>query len=491
MELPFEGRTSGMFEFPEKQFFVDLFGGNVYAVGGFIRDRLLQRETKSLDLVDLLITRTPFEEIIQRLEKDGKVNPVGRSFGVIKFTINSRTYDIALPRSDTPKRAVVRGHKDFLIAADPDLPVEKDLERRDFRCNSIALRLADDKIFDPFKGKADIDQKIIQVTNEKAFPEDPLRVLRAARFASVLNFSLAPEIYALSKSIDLTGLSVERITEELFRILLKSEQPSRGLEELFRLGVLRQLFPELYRLSLCIQDSLFHPEQDGFGHHTVWAHTILTVDQAARLARIYKLNSESSLTLLLAALYHDVGKTGTTEWEHKKGRMVVTSNGHDLLGESIAKKAFDRLKIFSWNGVDVRKSILSLVRCHHRASELWANRNVLTKKAFNRLAVDIDGEIELLVLLDMADRAGRNDTPVRQLDEEGAWLLDTFQTMNVTKQTIQPLLLGRDLLELGFVPGPRMGRILKELYQKQLDSVFETREEGIKLAKTYKREDKE
>ncbi|MFH1944313.1 MAG: HD domain-containing protein [Acidobacteriota bacterium] len=479
-----------MFDFPEKQYFIDLFGNNVYAVGGFVRDHLLGLDKKKTDMVDLLITHTQVEEIVQKLEKDGKVNPVGKSFGVIKFTINTRTYDIALPRSDKPKRTAVRGHKDFYIAADPDLPVEKDLERRDFRCNSIALRLSDDHRIDPFGGAGDIGRKIIRVTNEKAFPEDPLRVLRAARFVSVLNFSLDKEVYALSKSVDLTGLSVERITEELFRILLESKQPSRGLEELFRLGVLRQLFPELYRLTLCIQDSVFHPERDEFGHHTVWAHTLLTVDQAARLSLRVGLSPESSLSLLLAALYHDVGKVGTTEFEHKRGRMVITSNGHDLLGEAIAKKAFDRLKIFSWNGVDMRKTILSLIRCHHRASELWSNRDVLTKKAFNRLAVDINGEIELLALLDTADRAGRNHIPVDELDEEGAWLIDAFRALNVSKQTIQPLLQGRDLIEIGFKPGPGMGGILKDLYQKQLDNVFETREEGIELAKTYRRKDR-
>ncbi|MCJ7682506.1 MAG: HD domain-containing protein, partial [Candidatus Aminicenantes bacterium] len=418
-----------LFDFPEKQYFIDIFGDHVYAVGGFVRDRLLGLDNKKADLIDLLITRTPVEKIIQRLEKDGKVNPVGKSFGVIKFTINARTYDIALPRSDKPKQTAVRGHKDFFIAADPDLPVEKDLERRDFRCNSIALRLADDEKIDPFNGERDIADRIIRMTNEKAFPEDPLRVLRAARFVSVLNFSLDKEVYALSKSVDLTGLSVERVTEELFRILLESEQPSRGLEEFFRLGVLRQLFPELYRLTLCIQDSVFHPERDDFGHHTVWAHTRLTVDQAARLSR-HGLSPDSSLSLLLAALYHDVGKVGTTEFEHKHGRMVITSNGHDLLGEAIAKKAFNRLKIFSWNGVDLRKTILSLIRCHHRASELWSNRDVLTKKAFNRLAVDINGEIELLVMLDAADRAGRDHTPIHEFDEEGTWLLNAFRDMN-------------------------------------------------------------
>lgn len=466
-------------EFREKEFLIRHFDGDVYAVGGYVRD--LIRGIPSEDM-DILITHHPVEEIIKKIKSYGKVDLVGKSFGVIKFTINRKTYDIALPRRDMPKESEVRGHKDFIISANPDIPIERDLQRRDFRCNSIALRLIDNTLIDPFGSLEDIRAKIIRLTNPKAFPEDPLRVLRAARFASVLNFSIDTEIYDSSKDIDLSGLSVERVNEEIFKILLLSPLPSSGLEELFKLGVLRQLFPELYSLTLSIQDSIFHPEKDLFGHHTVWHHTKLTVDQAKRLADRFHLNQEKKLTLLLAALYHDVGKPGTAQWEYKKGRMVITNNGHDVASEKITKKIFDRFRIFSWNGYNLRKIALSLIRCHHRASELWQNKEIITKKAFNRLAADTDGEIELLVYLDAADRAGREDKPVRGLDEEGTWLLKKFDELNVSKETIKPIIMGRDLLKMGQSTGPSMGRILKKLYQLQLDNEFETKEEGLKIA---------
>ena len=466
-------------EFREKEFLIRHFDGDVYAVGGYVRD--LIRGIPSED-VDILITHHPVEEIIKKIKSYGKVDLVGKSFGVIKFTINRKTYDIALPRRDMPKESEVRGHKDFIISANPDIPIERDLQRRDFRCNSIALRLIDNTLIDPFGSLEDIRAKIIRLTNPKAFPEDPLRVFRAARFASVLNFSIDTEIYDSSKDIDLSGLSVERVNEEIFKILLLSPLPSSGLEELFKLGVLRQLFPELYSLTLSIQDSIFHPEKDLFGHHTVWHHTKLTVDQAKRLADRFHLNQEKKLTLLLAALYHDVGKPGTAQWEYKKGRMVITNNGHDVASEKITKNIFDRFRIFSWNGYNLRKIALSLIRCHHRASELWQNKEIITKKAFNRLAADTDGEIELLVYLDAADRAGREDKPVRGLDEEGTWLLKKFDELNVSKETIKPIIMGRDLLKMGQSTGPSMGRILKKLYQLQLDNEFETKEEGLKIA---------
>lgn len=467
-------------DFQDKSLFVRLFGADVYAVGGYVRDLIMGLPHKE---VDILIARHPLDEIVKKIEAFGKVDLVGRSFGIIKFNVEDKSYDIALPRKDAPKGTGVKSHKDILISADPGLPVEKDLERRDFRCNSIALRLADGALLDPFQGAKDIKAKIIRLTNPNAFPDDPLRVLRAARFASVLGFSIEPGIYEIAKDINLTGLSVERVNEELFKILLLSPAPSVGLEGFFKLGVLDQLFPELYTLTLSIQDSLFHPEKDAFGHHTVWQHTKLTVDQAKNLAELAHLGEEIKLALLLAALYHDLGKSATAEWEFKRGRMVITNKGHDIASERIAKKIFQRFKIFSWCGYNLRKSVPLLIKSHHRTSELWQNRETVTKKAFNRLAADVNGEIELLIYLDAADRAGRKERPVRALDNPARWLFKKFHELNVSRETIKPLILGRDLIDLGVPPGPEMGKILKRLYRFQLDSEFETKSEGKRLAK--------
>jgi tRNA nucleotidyltransferase/poly(A) polymerase len=467
-------------EFREKEFLVHHFGAEVYAVGGYVRD--LIRGIPSED-VDILITHHSVEDIIEKIQPYGKVDLVGKSFGIIKFTIKGKTYDLALPRKEVPRGTTVKKHKDFVISADPNLPLEKDLERRDFRCNSIALRLADGKLIDPFSGESDIRAKKIRLSNPAAFPDDPLRVLRVARFASVLEFSVDPKIYEISKEIDLSGLSVERVNEEIFKILLFSPLPSVGFEELFKLGAISQLFQELYSLTLSIQDSLFHPEKDRYGNHTVWYHTKLTMDQAKRISDLAQLSQEKKLALLLASLYHDVGKPSTARWEFKKGRMVITNNGHDVLSEKITKKILSRFKIFSWNGYKLRKTVLSLIKCHHRASELWQNRKVVTKKAFNRLAADINGEIELLVYLDAADRAGRKEKPITELDEEARWLLRKFKELHVSKDTIKPLIMGRDLIKMGVAPGPSMGKILKELYELQLDSEFETKKEGLQIAK--------
>ncbi|MCX7973315.1 MAG: HD domain-containing protein [Candidatus Aminicenantes bacterium] len=466
-------------DFRHSHLFVNLFDEDVYAVGGYVRDIL--RGVPSED-VDLLITRHPLEKIIEKLDPYGRVDLVGKSFGIIKFTIDHKTYDIALPRKDIPRPSEVVSHKDFIIQADPFLPLEKDLARRDFRCNSMALRLKDGQLIDPFGGAEDIRAKIIRLTNPAAFPEDPLRVLRVARFASVLEFSVDPQIYELCKTIDLSGLSTERINEELFKILLHSPFPSRGLEEMFRLSVLKKLYPELYLLTFSLQDPLYHPEKDEYGHHTVWFHTKLTVDQGKRVADLASLPQGKRLALLLACLFHDVGKPKTADWEFKKGRMVLTNNCHDLISEKITRDFLTRYKIFSWENCDLRELVPLLVRWHHRLSELWQNRQVITKRALNRLMADVQGEIELLIYLDQADRAGRRSRPLEKFDRQTIWFKKKLAEWNITKETIKPIILGRDLIPFGVEPGPTMGKILKKIYELQLEAVFETKEEGLRLA---------
>lgn len=475
-------------DFPHYRLFVSLFDENVYAVGGYVRD--LIRCVPSED-VDLLITGYPLEKIIKKLEPYGRVDLVGKSFGIIKFTIGNKTYDVALPRKDIPRPSEIVSHKDFLIQADPYLPLEKDLERRDFRCNSMALRLKDGQLIDPFGGAEDIRVGIIRLTNPTAFPEDPLRILRVARFASVLEFSVDPSIYEISKSIDLSGLSVERINEELFKILLQSRFPSRGLEELFRLSALKKLYPELYALTLAIQDSYFHPEKDEHGHHTVWHHTKLTVDQGQRIAKIVSLPQGKQLALLLACLFHDVGKPKTADWEFKKGRMVLTNNCHDVISQKLTIDFLIRSKIFSWENYDLREIIPLLVRWHHRLSELWQNRQVVTKKAFNRLMADVHGEIDLLIYLDQADRAGRRARLIEKFDRQVLWFKKKLTEWNINRETIKPIIMGRDLIPLGVEPGPTMGKILKKIYELQLEAAFETKEDGLRRAAELIKKEKE
>jgi tRNA nucleotidyltransferase (CCA-adding enzyme) len=163
--------------------------------------------------------------------------------------------------------------------------------------------------------------------------------------------------------------------------------------------------------------------------------------------------------------------------------MAVTSSGHDIQSERAARRIVARFKVQTWNGYPIGRMVPLLIRTHLRAGELWSNRHEVTKKAFNRLAAEVDGEIELVVLLDAADRAGRRTRLARALDRQARWLFRKFEELRVNRETIKPLVMGRDLLALGVPPGPEMGRLLKRLYQVQLDNGFETKAAGMARAR--------
>ncbi|HLP60726.1 MAG TPA: hypothetical protein VK186_17920, partial [Candidatus Deferrimicrobium sp.] len=297
-----------IFDFPLKDFFTGLFKEKVFLVGGTIRDYILYGQIAGSRDIDLVVIDHTYEEIEEKLKPYGKTNTVGKSFAVVKFTKQGETniFDISVPRKDVKRSIDSHSHTNFIIESGPHISLKEDLGRRDFTCNSIALRLLDNKICDPFHGIEAIAERKIVMTGPETFFDDPLRLLRGARFASVHCFTMDAEIYEHAKDVALDELSKERVADELVRLLMESERPSRGLTEYWRLTVLEKLFPTLYTLSLTIQDSEFHPETDEFGHHTVWAHTMIAVDIAKKISRAFNLDEEHTLALLLAALLHDI-----------------------------------------------------------------------------------------------------------------------------------------------------------------------------------------
>ncbi len=284
-------------EFPLKDFFVSLFADQIFVVGGTVRDFLLYKQVTANQDVDLLVCGRGYDEIAAKLKAHGKTDTVGKSFAVLKFTRAGKTFDIAIPRRDQKKDGLSHGHKNFRIEAGPQVTLEEDLNRRDFTCNSIAVRLQDGAVIDPHEGLKAIVEKRIVMTSPASFSDDPLRILRAARFASTHDFAIDKAIYVKAKKVPLAELSAERVADELFRLLLESPLPSAGLQEYFRLTVLEKLFPELAALALTIQDVYFHPEQDEQGHHSVWAHTLITVDI------VKKLTSRQTGLMILKLLF--------------------------------------------------------------------------------------------------------------------------------------------------------------------------------------------
>lgn len=213
---------------------------NVYVVGGTIRDAFLGKSMKDIDLI---VEGLSLERIKDLLRQYGKVDIVGESFSVIKFRpsgFQGEPYDIAIPRMD---RKIGKGHKGFEIITD-NVDIITDLKRRDFTVNSIAVNIKDNKLVDPFNGIKDIDNKLLRATDETAFIEDPLRILRGIQFAARFNFSIESNTMELMKQNSklIKEISGERIFDELMKILNKKGNTNLALSLLNKTGVDKALF---------------------------------------------------------------------------------------------------------------------------------------------------------------------------------------------------------------------------------------------------------
>ncbi|MGH8016409.1 MAG: CCA tRNA nucleotidyltransferase, partial [Candidatus Zixiibacteriota bacterium] len=218
------------------------FKGNLYEVGGVIRDRLLLHKSPTKDS-DYLVTGISYDALTKILRKFGKVDLVGRSFGVIKFTqeISGQlhTFDITLPRKEYSTGV---GHKDFVVSFDPLLSVEDDIKRRDFTINAMARTMKTGQFIDPLGGRKDLENRILRMVSESSFEEDPLRMLRAVQFTARFNLTIEKKtLDSLIKHVDLIStISAERISEELNKLLLQAPKPSEGFRLMLETGLLNK-----------------------------------------------------------------------------------------------------------------------------------------------------------------------------------------------------------------------------------------------------------
>ena len=348
-------------------------GGQPILVGGSVRDYLLgQIIPKDLDLEVYHLEANELEMVLSQF---GKVLRVGKSFGVLKLVTENAEYDVSLPRRESKTG---KGHKGFLVNADPQMNFEEASARRDFTINSIGFDPIQQKWLDPHRGQEDLKKGILRHVGP-AFAEDPLRVLRGAQFAARLNFQMAPETIELCQTLDLNELSRERLLGEFAKLLLRAERPSIGLEILRQTMALR-FFPELEALIDVPQDPTWHPEG------CVWTHTLMVVDEAAKL-RIGE--EKADLVLMFGALCHDFGKPETTIWKDGHWR----SPAHDVLGMQPTEKFLRRLT----DEVSLIEKVTVLVREHLRPSMLYNDREKVTPGAIRRLALRVSIPELLLV----------------------------------------------------------------------------------------------
>ena len=439
-------------------------GGRALLVGGCVRDQLMRQQPKDWDLEVYGIDAAKLREL---LDRHGNVNVVGEAFTVYKI---GSDLDVSLPRRE---RKSGRGHRAFVVEGDPSMSVEEATRRRDFTINSILQDPFSGDFIDPFHGREDIERGVLRAVAIDTFPEDSLRVLRAAQFAARFEFRIERDTVELCRTIDVTDLPSERIWGELEKLLLRARRPSIGIGWLHALGVLDQLFPEIKSLIGVEQDRECHPEGD------VFVHTRLALDRARE--SIDELPYPKQVTVMLATLAHDFGKPATTEFIDARLR----SRGHEEAGVQPTLSFLDRLNIHTLGGYDVRSQVVALVREHLKPGEFYKKRHEVGDGAFRRLARKC--ELELLYLVAKADSLGRNAEWVpreKWYDAEAQeWFIQKARELAVAQQPPAAILLGRHLLEMGMEPGPRVGEITKAVYEQQLDGRVTTLDEARNVAK--------
>lgn len=422
-----------------------------YVVGGSVRDALMGRAVKDFDLE---VFGIGYGELTGALRRWGRVDVVGRSFGVAKLSMkDGEQYDFSLPRRDSKAGP---GHRGFEVDLDPEIPLEEACARRDFTFNALMYDPRRDEILDFHGGLDDLRNRRLRHTGP-AFVEDPLRVLRGMQFVGRFDLEVdAGTVELCREMVGMHGeLAMERVREEWWKWAAKSVAPGRALRFLEETGWLRH-YPELAGLVGVEQDPEWHPEGDA------WVHTQHCLDALVTLPEWGEAADATRVVWALAVLLHDVGKATHTRREMRDGRERVVSPGHDAAGGPLAEAFLGRLKP---SNATVSR-VVPLVVNH------MVHLERCTPRAVRRLARRLEpASIVDLAVVMTSDGSGRPPKPrgepvfVRELKRLAAELA-------LEEQAPRPILLGRHLLARGMVGGPGMKVILDRAFEAQLDGEF-------------------
>lgn len=427
-------------------------GFELYLVGGSVRDAILGRLTTDLDY-----TTSARPDEIERIVRrhTAAVWDVGRDFGTIACRVveddgSSWVVEITTFRAD---------------AYDPDSrkPIVEfgdhlggDLIRRDFTINAMALDVTTGELLDPFGGLNDIAAMLLRTPSapEISFSDDPLRMMRAARFASQLSFRPAPDVVAAMKADAerIRIISAERVRDELVKLML-SDNPRAGLDLLVETGLGDIVLPELPALQM---------ERDEHNHHKdVYQHTLTVIEQAIALERAR--GHQPDVVNRLAALFHDIGKPRTRRFE-PGGK--VSFHHHDVVGAKMTRKRMQALHFSNEEIRQVSKLVELHLRFHGYGEGHW------TDSAVRRYVRDAGDELEHLHILTRADCTTRNQRKadrLRRAYEELEWRIDELRAQEEL-DSIRPDLDGTQIMEiLGIPEGRVVGEAYKFLMERRLE----------------------
>ncbi|MGW1072143.1 CCA tRNA nucleotidyltransferase [Streptomyces sp. NPDC002537] len=426
-------------------------GFTLALVGGSVRDALLGRLGNDLDFTtdarpeDVLKIVRPWADAVWE---------VGIAFGTVGCRKSDFDIEVTTYRSEAYDRT---SRKPEVSYGDS---IEDDLVRRDFTVNAMAVALPQKEFIDPHNGLEDLAARVLRTpgTPEESFSDDPLRMMRAARFAAQLDFEVAPEV--VTAMTDMAGrleiVSAERVRDELNKLIL-SDHPREGLKLLVDTGLAGLVLPELPALRL--------ERDEHHRHKDVYEHTLTVLEQAIDLeAPLDQPGGGPDLVLRLAALLHDIGKPRTRRFE-KDGR--VSFHHHEVVGAKMTKARMTKLKYSNELVKDVSKLVELHLRFHGYGTGEW------TDSAVRRYVRDAGPLLERLHKLTRSDCTTRNKRKANALSRAYDGLEERIARLQEQEEldSIRPDLDGNEIMEiLGMGPGPQVGQAYKHLLELRLEN---------------------
>lgn len=433
----------------------DGMGVECYLVGGYVRDIFLERPTNDIDVVVVgsgIEVAKKLQQLLGTNPKTGKPRAhlaVYRNFG----TAQVKFYDTEVEFVGARKESYNRLSRKPIVE---DGTLEDDQNRRDFTINAMAICLNKDRfgeLVDPFDGIYDLEDGIIRTPLDPdiTFSDDPLRMMRCVRFSAQLRFFIEDETFeALSRNAErIKIVSGERIADELNKIM-KTAQPSRGLAELQRCGLLQLIIPELSALDIV-------ETRNGRAHKNNFYHTLEVVDNVAK--------HSDNLWLRWAALFHDVGKTKSKRWEPALG---WTFHNHNYIGAKMIPSIFRRMKL----PMDAKmKYVEKLVDLHMRP--IVIADEVVTDSAVRRLMNDAGDDIDDLMTLCEADITSKNEVRKKRFLENFRMVREKLTDLKERdyKRLLQPVIDGNEIMEMfSLQPCREVGQLKQYLKDAVLDN---------------------